>query len=553
MIEAPSASTGTIRAPRGTRLSCKGWHQEGALRMLMNSVDPEVAEPFADPVVNCGAKKAVRNRKALDRIVEHLQKLDNNETLLVESGLPAGVFRTHRLAPRVLIAGGNLAGHWSNRERFRQLDRAGLSIRGGITAGCWMDVGTQAALPGAYETFAVAARKHFGGTLAGKLMASGGMGSMGGAQPLAVTMNGGAFLGIDVDPERIKRRERTGYCDIMVNSLDEAVRILRSAIHETRAISVGLVGNCAEVLPEMAKRGIVPDLLTDQTSADDPLFGYIPRGYSVERAAEFRERDPQGYVSAALDSIVTHVRAMLDLEKMGAVIFDSGNNIGAIAFQHGLSSVSNFPGFIPAYTRPLLCEGKDLLRWVALSGEPADIATTDDLALELFPENEVLARWIRLARKRVKSQGLPARACWLGHGERARFGLAVNDLVAQGKLKAPVVIGRDHFDCGSGASQFGETEAMRDGTGAVTDWPILWPILNALLDTAAGATWVWVDSCGAAGIGYSLHSGQATVADGTADGAGRLERVLTCDAGPRITRDADRGHDERDTSRWERV
>ncbi len=533
-------ATRTIRAPRGTKLRCKGWHQEAALRMLLNNLDPEVAERPEDLVVYGGAGKAARNWTAFEGIVQRLERLENDETLLVQSGKPVGIFRTHPMAPRVLIANANLVGHWSNWETFNALDRAGLTMYGQMTAGSWIYIGTQGILQGTYETFAAAARKHFGGTLAGKLVASGGLGGMGGAQPLAATMNGAAFLGIEVDPERIKRRERAGYCDIMVNSLDEAVRILRSAVHEKKALSVGLVGNCAAVLPEMVRRGIVPDLLTDQTSAHDPLHGYIPSGYTVERAAEFRSRDPRGYVDAAMDSIATHVRAMLDLQKMGAITFDYGNNIRTMAHQRGVGDAYNFPGFVPAYIRPLFCEGRGPFRWVALSGEPRDIARTDDLVLELFGENESLARWIQLARKRVKFQGLPARICWLGYGERARFGLALNELVKRGELEAPIVIGRDHLDCGSVASPYRETEAMKDGSDAIADWPIL----NALLNTAAGASWVSVHNGGGVGIGYSLHAGQVTVADGTADGAQRLERVLTCDPGIGVLRHADAGYEE---------
>ncbi|HZS52687.1 MAG TPA: urocanate hydratase [Bryobacterales bacterium] len=540
MLETQTVRARTVRAPRGPKLSCKGWGQEAALRMLMNNLDPDVAERPADLIVYGGAGKAARNWECFERIVECLQRLENDETLLVQSGKPVGIFTTHPMAPRVLIANANLVGHWSNWETFHDLDRAGLTMYGQMTAGSWIYIGTQGILQGTYETFAAAARRHFGGTLAGKLIVSGGMGGMGGAQPLAATMNGGAFLGIEVDPERIKRRERSGYCDIMVNSLEEAVRILRSAVHEKKALSVGLVGNCADILPEMVRRGIVPDLLTDQTSAHDPLQGYIPSGYSVAQAAELRARDPKAYTEAALDSIATHVRAMLDLQKMGAVVFDYGNNIRTMAFQRGVANAYDFPGFVPAYIRPLFCEGRGPFRWVALSGEPGDIAATDDLVLDLFPENESLARWIRLAQKRVKFQGLPARVCWLGYGERARFGLAVNDLVARGRLKAPIVIGRDHLDCGSVASPFRETEGMRDGSDAVADWPIL----NALLNTAAGASWVSVHNGGGVGIGYSLHAGQVTVADGTADGAGRIERVLTCDPGIGILRHADAGYEE---------
>ncbi len=508
--------------------------------MLMNNLDPEVAERPEELIVYGGAGKAARNWEAFEAICERLERLENDETLLVQSGKPVGIFRTHEMAPRVLIANANLVGHWSNRETFEALDRAGLTMYGQMTAGSWIYIGAQGILQGTYETFAAAARKHFGGSLAGRLVVSGGMGGMGGAQPLAATMNGAAYLGIEVDPERIKRRLKGGYCDILVNSLEEAVRILRSAVHRQEALSVGLTANCADVLPEMVRRGIVPDLLTDQTSAHDPLHGYIPAGCTVEQAAVFRERDPQGYVEAALDSIATHVRAMLDLQKMGAVTFDYGNNIRTMAHQRGVQEAYNFPGFVPAYIRPLFCEGRGPFRWVALSGEPGDIAATDELALRLFPENESLGRWIQLARKRVKFQGLPARICWLGYGERAEFGLAVNELVARGQIQAPVVIGRDHLDCGSVASPYRETESMKDGSDAIADWPIL----NALLNTAAGASWVSVHNGGGVGIGYSLHAGQVTVADGTPDSARRIERVLTCDPGIGVLRHADAGYEE---------
>jgi urocanate hydratase len=529
-----------IRAPRGARLTCKGWHQEAAMRMLMNTLDPEVAERPADLIVYGGAGKAARNWAAYEAIVNSLQHLSDDETLLVQSGKPVGIFRTHRMAPRVLIANANLVGHWDNWETFNALDRAGLTMYGQMTAGSWIYIGTQGILQGTYETFAAAARKHFGGSLAGKLVVSGGMGGMGGAQPLAAAMNGAAFLGIDVDPERIRRRQRAGYCDVMAGRLDEALRLLRGALHEKKAFSVGLTGNCADVLPELVRRGIVPDLLTDQTSAHDPLHGYIPRGCTVEQAAALRSRDPQGYLDQSLDSIAIHVRAMLDLQKMGAVTFDYGNNIRTMAYQRGVADAYNFPGFVPAYIRPLFCEGRGPFRWVALSGEPRDIAITDEMAMRMFPENESLTRWIRLARQRVKHQGLPARICWLGYGERARFGLALNDAVARGELHAPIVIGRDHLDCGSVASPFRETEGMQDGSDAIADWPIL----NALLNTAAGASWVSVHNGGGVGIGYSLHAGQVTVADGTSESAQRLERVLTCDPGIGVLRHADAGYEE---------
>jgi urocanate hydratase len=529
-----------IRAPRGTSLRAKGWKQEAALRMLMNNLDPEVAERPQDLIVYGGSGKAARDWACYHAIVRELESLGNDETLLVQSGKPVGVFRTHEEAPRVLIANANLVGHWSNWEHFRDLERLGLMMYGQMTAGSWIYIGSQGIVQGTYETFAAAARKHFGGSLAGKLVVSGGLGGMGGAQPLAAVMNGAAFLGIEVDPERIKRRLRTGYCDIMVTDLNEAVRILRSAVHQKHATSVGLAGNCAEILPELARRGIVPDLLTDQTSAHDPLNGYIPAGLTVEQAAELRSRDPQEYLSRSMDSIAVHVRAMLDLKKLGAVVFDYGNNIRKMAADRGVADAFTIPGFVPEYIRPLFMEGRGPFRWVALSGEPSDIAATDDLVSKLFPENETLARWIALARKRVKFQGLPARICWLGYGERARFALEMNRMVASGALKAPVVIGRDHLDCGSVASPYRETEGMRDQSDAVADWPIL----NALLNTASGASWVSVHNGGGVGIGYSLHAGHVTLAEGTEQAARCLERVMTCDPGIGVLRHADAGYEE---------
>src|ERR1035438_7534311 len=491
-----------IRAPRGRTLSCQGWHQEAALRMLMNNLDPDVAERPGDLVVYGGSGKAARNWACYEAIVRELRRLRNDETLLVQSGKPVGVFRTHDYAPRVLIASSNLVGHWSNWEHFRELERAGLIMYGQMTAGSWIYIGSQGIVQGTYQTFAAAAEKHFGSSsLAGKLVVSGGMGGMGGAQPLAATMCGAAFLGIEVDPERSKKRLKTGYCDIMVNDLDEAVRILKLAVRTKEPKSVALTGNCADVIPELAARGIVPDILTDQTSAHDPLVGYIPQGLNVAEAAELRQRDPQEYIRRSMASIGKHVEGMLALQKMGAVTFDYGHNIRTMAHQAGVANAYDFPGFVPAYIRPLFCEGRGPFRWAALSGEPSDIAITDDLVLELFPENRSLRRWIDLARKRIKFQGLPARICWLGYGERAKFGLAINDLVKKGKIKAPIVIGRDHLDCGSVASPFRETESMKDGSDAVADWPLL----NALVNTAAGASWVSIHNGGGVGIGYSLH------------------------------------------------
>ncbi len=530
----------TIRAARGNTLTCKGWQQEAALRMLMNNLDPDVAERPQDLVVYGGTGKAARNWDCYRAIVESLRKLENDETLLVQSGKPVAVFRTHAYSPRVLIANSNLVGHWNNWKQFGELDRAGLMMYGQMTAGSWIYIGTQGILQGTYETFAAAARKHFGGTLSGKLAVSGGMGGMGGAQPLAATMNGAAFLGIDVDPERIKRRVRQGYCDVMVNDLDEAMRILKNAVRKGEAASVGLIGNCADVIPELAKRGIVPDLLTDQTSAHDPLNGYIPQGCTVEQANELRAKNADEYRNRSLDSMATHLRGMLELQKLGSITFDYGNNIRTFAFDRGVKNAYNIPGFVPEYIRPLFCEGRGPFRWVALSGEASDIHRTDQLVLEMFPHDEILSRWIALAQKRVRFQGLPARICWLGYGERDKFGLALNDLVASGELKGPIVMGRDHLDCGSVASPFRETEKMLDGSDAVADWALL----NALLNTASGASWVSIHNGGGVGIGYSQHAGQVTVADGSKEMAERISRVLTNDPGIGVARHADAGYPE---------
>jgi len=529
-----------IRAPRGTTLSCKGWHQEAAMRMLMNNLDEEVGERPRDLVVYGGTGKAARNWDCYHSIVRSLRELENDETLLVQSGKPVGVFKTHEYSPRVLIANSNLVGHWSNWQKFNELERAGLMMYGQMTAGSWIYIGSQGIVQGTFETFAAAGDKHFGGDLTGKLIVSGGMGGMGGAQPLAATMNGAAFLGIDVDPERIKKRLKTGYCDFMVNTLDEALRILKNAVRKRENVSVGLIGNCADVIPELAERGVVPDILTDQTSAHDPLNGYVPHGMVLAEALALRKVDPKGYEEKSLDSIARHVEGMLRLQKMGSVTFDYGNNIRTFAFERGVRDAYDFPGFVPAYIRPLFCEGRGPFRWVALSGEPSDIHATDDLVLDLFPDNRILRRWIDLARKRIKFQGMPARICWLGYGERAQFGLAMNEMVKKGKLKAPVVMGRDHLDCGSVASPFRETESMKDGSDAVADWPLL----NALLNTAAGASWVSIHNGGGVGIGYSLHAGQVTVADGTEATAKRIERVLTTDPGMGIIRHADANYKE---------
>jgi len=537
---AAQLSRGPFRAARGTQISCKGWQQEAALRMLMNNLDPEVAEKPEELVVYGGTGKAARNWESFHAIVKSLRELANDETLLIQSGNPVGIFRTHEYAPRVLLCNSNLVGHWSNWEQFHELDRAGLMMYGQMTAGSWIYIGTQGILQGTFETFAAAAAKHFAGSLQGKLVVTGGIGGMGGAQPLAATMNGAAFLGIDVDPERIKKRLKTGYIDVMVNSLDEALRILKNAVRKGEATSVGLVGNCADLIPELAKRGVVPDLLTDQTSAHDPIGGYVPNGMTLEAALELRKKDREEYKKRSLEAMAAHVRGMLDLQKLGAVTFDYGNNIRTFAYQQGVKDAYNFPGFVPAYIRPLFCEGKGPFRWAALSGEASDIARTDQLVLELFPENAHLRRWINLAQKRVKFQGLPSRICWLGYGERDKFGLALNSLVKEGELKAPIVIGRDHLDCGSVASPYRETESMRDGSDAVADWPLL----NALVNTASGASWVSIHNGGGVGIGYSQHSGQVTVADGTKEMAARIERVLTNDPGMGVIRHVDAGYPE---------
>jgi urocanate hydratase len=537
---ATMATARLVRAPRGTAISCKGWVQEAALRMLMNNLDPDVAERPDDLVVYGGTGRAARSWEAFEAIVASLQALENDETLLVASGKPVGVFRTHPDAPRVLIANANLVGRWATWDVFRALEKQGLIMYGQMTAGSWIYIGTQGILQGTYETFGAVARKHFGGSLKGRLVVSGGLGGMGGAQPLAATMNEGVFLGVEVDPARIRRRIETRYLDRETTALDEALKWCDEARRGGRALSVGLLGNCAEVLPELARRGVVPDVLTDQTSAHDPLNGYVPAGLDVAAAAALRAADPADYVRRAMASMATQVRAMLDLMRRGAVTFDYGNNLRTQAHDAGVADAFDFPGFVPAYVRPLFCEGKGPFRWVALSGEPADLARTDRLVLDLFPESEHLRRWIRLARERVAFQGLPARICWLGQGERARFGLALNDLVARGEIRAPVVIGRDHLDTGSVASPFRETEGMRDGSDAIADWPVL----NALLNVASGASWVSFHHGGGVGIGNSLHAGQVIVADGSAGAAARLERVLTNDPGIGVARHADAGYEE---------
>jgi urocanate hydratase len=534
-----ATKTRTIRAPRGTELSCRGWPQEAALRMLMNNLDAEVAERPQDLVVYGGTGRAARSWEAFDAIVRELRRLASDETLLIQSGKPVGVFRTHEWAPRVLIANSNLVGKWANWDTFRELERLGLTMYGQMTAGSWIYIGTQGILQGTYETFAELARQHFAGSLQGRLVLTAGLGGMGGAQPLAVTMNGGTVIVIEVDPERAQRRHEIGYVDRLTDSLDDALAWARAAAAAGQAESIGLIGNAADIEPELVRRGERFDVLTDQTSAHDALNGYVPAGLTVDRAAELRRREPDEYVRRAMDSMARQVRAMLALQAAGAVTFDYGNNIRAQAQAAGVENAFDFPGFVPAFIRPLFCEGKGPFRWVALSGDPADIARTDEAVLKLFPENESLARWIRMAEARVPFQGLPARICWLGYGERARAGLRFNELVASGEISAPIVIGRDHLDSGSVASPNRETEGMRDGSDAIADWPLL----NALVNTSAGASWVSIHHGGGTGIGYSQHAGMVVVADGSALAAQKLERVLTTDPGMGIIRHADAGYE----------
>ena len=538
-----------LRAPRGLERSCKGWIQEAALRMLLNNLDPEVAEDPDHLVVYGGNGKAARTWRDLDAIVATLRKLENDETLLVQSGKPVGVLRTHTLAPRVLIANSLLVPKWATWEEFRRLEAMGLTMFGQMTAGSWIYIGTQGILQGTYETFAACGRRHFGGgeeggetpPLQGRLIVSGGLGGMGGAQPLAATMNGAAFLGVEVNPERIERRLRTGYLDRPSRDLGEALAWLDGARRDKKPLSVGLLGNAAAVLPELVARGVTPDVLTDQTSAHDALNGYVPLPRTAgEDLGALRRDDPAEYVRRAKESMAVQVRAMLVLQRRGAVTFDYGNNLRAQAAEAGVADAFRIPGFIPEYIRPLFCEGKGPFRWAALSGDPEDIYRTDAAALATFPDDKGLSQWLRLARERVRFQGLPARICWLGYGERARLGLRFNDMVRSGELKAPIVIGRDHLDAGSVASPNRETEAMKDGSDAIADWPVL----NALANTACGAGWVSVHHGGGGGIGYSLHAGLVVVADGSADAAGRLQRVLTADPATGVMRHVDAGYDE---------
>jgi urocanate hydratase len=529
-----------IRAPRGTQLSCRSWPQEAALRMLMNNLDPEVAERPEDLVVYGGTGRAARTWEAFDAIVRTLRELEDDQTLLVQSGKPVGVFRTHPDAPRVLISNSMLVPKWADWDTFRKLERQGLTMYGQMTAGSWIYIGSQGILQGTYETLAEAASQRFGGTLRGTITLTGGLGGMGGAQPLAVTMNEGVALCVEVDPARIERRIKTRYLDRETDDVREAVRWAEEARSAGEAVSIGLVGNCAEVLPELLAGGFRADLVTDQTSAHDPLGGYVPSGLSPVGAAELREADPEGYQARAFESMARHCEAMVGFLDAGAVVFDYGNNLRAGAERGGFGRAFAYPGFVPAFVRPMFCEGKGPFRWVALSGDPEDILKTDRAVAELFPENERLRRWLAMAEERVAYQGLPARICWLGYGERARAGLRFNELVASGEISAPIVIGRDHLDSGSVASPYRETEAMRDGSDAIADWPIL----NALVNTAAGAHWVSVHHGGGVGIGYSIHAGMVVVADGTAEAARRLERVLTTDPGTGVVRHADAGYEE---------
>ena len=529
-----------VKAPNGNQISCKGWLQEAALRMLMNNLDPAVAEIPDELIVYGGRGKAARNQECYEAIVKTLKELENNETLLVQSGKPVGVFKTHDDAPRVIIANSNLVGNWANWEHFDELEKKGLMMFGQMTAGSWIYIGSQGILQGTFETFAEAARQHFGGTLEGKLVVTGGLGGMGGAQPLAATMNGATFLAAEIDPSRIQKRLDTRYCDEILEDIDEAIDLALEWKKDKIAKSIGVVANIGDLLERLVQREVIPDLLTDQTSAHDPLVGYIPRELSLEEAENLRNSNKEEYLKRSYDSMAEHVRLMLQLKDKGAITFDYGNNLRAMAKENGVENAFDFPGFVPAYVRPLFCEGKGPFRWAALSGDPNDIYETDKVILDLFPEDKALHRWINMAQKRVDFQGLPARICWLGYGERARAGLAFNELVRNGKVKAPIVIGRDHLDAGSVASPNRETESMKDGTDAVADWPIL----NALLNTAAGATWVSFHHGGGVGMGYSLHAGMVVVADGTKEADKRLQRVLTTDPGTGVMRHVDAGYDK---------
>ncbi len=536
----PVSQARIVRAPTGPARTCLGWGQEAAMRMLMNNLDPNVAERPDDLVVYGGSGRAARSWPAFDAIVRTLKRLRNDETLLVQSGKPVAVFQSHEAAPRVLISNAMLVPAWANWETFRELEARGLTMYGQMTAGSWIYIGTQGILQGTFETFGALADKHFGGSLKGRIVLTAGLGGMGGAQPLAVTMNGGVAIVVEIDPARIERRIRDRYCDVAAATVEEALRLAEDAAMEERPLSIGLLGNAAEVVPAMLRAGAPIDVVTDQTAAHDVLTGYVPAGMSLEGADELRAEDPAQYEKRALQSIATHVRAMLDFKKRGAVVFDYGNNIRKQAQTAGVTDAFDFPGFTPAFIRPLFCEGKGPFRWAALSGDPADIAALDDALLETFPDNAKLHRWIALARERVAFQGLPARICWLGYGERREFGLRINAMVRDGTLKSPIVIGRDHLDTGSVASPYRETESMLDGSDAIADWPIL----NALINAVNGAHWVSVHHGGGVGIGYSIHAGMVVVADGSQDSDARLSRVLTSDPGIGIVRHADAGYPE---------
>lgn len=527
-----------VRAPHGTELTCKGWIQEAAMRMLMNNLDPEVAEKPQELIVYGGSGKAARNRECYEAIVNSLRQLENDETLLIQSGKPVAVFKTHLNAPKVIISNSMLVPKWATWDEFRRLEGLGLTMYGQMTAGSWIYIGTQGILQGTYETFAECARQHFNGTLSGRLLITAGLGGMGGAQPLAATMNGAAFLGIDADRARIQKRIDTGYIDILTEDLDEALSLVLKAKDKHTPLSVGLVGNAGDILPEILRRNIIPDVLTDQTSAHDTLNGYVPMGLTFEEALNLRNRDPKEYISKAKATIVTHLKAMLGFKEKGAVTFDYGNNIRGEAYDNGVLNAFDIPGFVPEYIRPLFCDGKGPFRWAALSGDPEDIYRTDRAVMEAFPDNKALINWIEKAQDKVHFQGLPSRICWLGYGERAKMGLIFNDLVASGEVKAPIVIGRDHLDCGSVASPNRETEKMLDGSDAIADWPIL----NAMLNSIGGASWVSVHHGGGVGIGNSIHAGMVVVADGTKEAAERLQRVLTYDPGMGIVRHADAGY-----------
>lgn len=528
-----------IRAPRGTTLTCKSWLTEAAMRMLMNNLDPEVARDPANLIVYGGKGKAARNWECYYKIVETLKELEDDETLIVQSGKPVAVWKTHEWAPRVLIANSNLVPKWATWEYFNELEERGLIMYGQMTAGSWIYIGTQGILQGTYETFYAVAKKYFGGTLKGKLVLTAGLGEMGGAQPLAVTMNDGVVIAVEVDKRMIDRRLQTGYLDTWTDSLDEALKMAKEAMKEGRPLSIGLLSNAAEVHPELVRRGIIPDVVTDQTAAHDPLNGYVPAGISFEEALKLRKENPQKYLEMVYDSVVKHVNAILEMQRQGAKVFEYGNNIRRLAFDHGVKEAFSIPGYVPEYIRDLFSEGKGPFRWVALSGNPEDIYKTDQKVLELFGEDEHLRKWIEMAQKKVKWQGLPARICWLGMGQRAEMGLAMNEMVRKGELEAPIVIGRDHHDTGSVASPYRETEAMKDGSDAIADWPIL----NAMLNVASGATWVSFHHGGGVGIGYSLHAGVVIVADGTELSRKKIERVLTNDVGMGVVRHADAGYE----------